>query len=189
MNLCKNWGCNLVPLGFWSLIDLIVWQLWNDPILQQNPTNLPGQSSSYLLGWPFHETSISRNEHWKAFRTFSDYFDSNPSSVRGWNIGKIPNNILLKSSVEEKPSPTWTMGRLIDLHGFVPAADQTCSPRRWIHLAKKTTRRHCCEIHPSCAGSGQKTIGGLKLPKSSPDLVGCFHSFRCCCPTSLKVTE
>lgn len=62
------------------------------------------------------------------------------------DVGKIPNIILLKNSLEEiknsleeKPSPTWTMGRLIDLHRFVPAADQACSPCRWIHLARKPT--------------------------------------------------
>ena len=126
--------------------------------------------------------SPTRNEHWKAFRTFSDYFYSNPSSVRGWNIGKIPSNILLKSSLEEKPSPTWTMGRLIDLHGFVPAADQTCSPRRWIHLAKKTTRRHCCEIHPSCAGSGQKPLVDWNFQSPVQTLSVVFTRFAAAVP-------
>lgn len=88
----------------------------------------------------------------------------------GWKIGKIPNIILLKNSLDQKPSPTWTMGRLIDLHGFVPAADQTCSPCRWIHLVRKpTTRRRLVLWNPSqLFRYWPKTIGGSKLPNSFP---------------------
>lgn len=88
----------------------------------------------------------------------------------GWKIAKIPNIILLKNSLEEKQSPTWTMGRLIDLHGFVPAADQTCSPCRWIHLARKpTTPRRLVLWNPSqLCRYWPKTIGGSKLPDSFP---------------------